>query len=607
MLELTLAACLALAPQDEPRTPDGTTSSRRTLDVNALRVAVTAQPEWFCLWTPLTEPHVTGEERMDGPTFPSWYERSDDAVDFLRSELTRLAAPLLGDSDHLECWLYDSDLTASGTEAGHVALERVLAATERWLTRRWSVELIELPRASVALLRAPILSASDVDTLLTSAPPSATRSRIATPRRNARFAELRRQSFVYDGDVTYIDKGGLSLDPMIGVAEWGRDTLVQVLSRSGGGALVVVGTWGGEPIGEPRFVQPHVGQECTIELLEGAVFQGFGSGVVPDGGALALAPCGPDGVVLLVRVTRIDDHAPPAGALFVGLGAATFGGWMATAHRMPAPVPSGGEWTPSDSLYGFEEGSPAPEQSDDPSELLQRIRDVWVERGERGAIASLGSEALVVGEPHALASARELVRVTGKRTEVTYGIELRFGEVSSGLARGLIAGAAVPVAMVEPLLVALGPEQRWLGASTSGTGVQWMAARELAYIQDFDIEVGMGGITLPDPIYATVTDGASAACRVLPMRDERLLVSLELRRRALERPVRTAPAMLSPRAPTVSTPSVIGILELPEAEKRDLAVNLPVRRDTWTVAEVATRGARAEVVLVRVSEAALPW
>ncbi len=360
MQMLAFAACLALAAQDDPRTPEEATSSRRTLDVSALRVAVTAQPGWYCLWAPLSQPWLVAEDRTDVPTFPSWYEQSADAVKFLDSELQRLAAPLLGDSDFLECWLSEAELTASGTEAGHAALERVLAATERWLTRRWSVELIELPRAAIAVLRAPIMTASEVDALLAAAPPRATRSRIATPRRSARFEELRRQSFVYDGDVSYLDSGGLTLDPRIGVAEWGRDTLVQVLSRSGGGALVAVGTWGGDPVGEPRFVQPHVGQECTIELLEGAVFQGFGSGVVPDGGALALAPCGPDGGVFLVRVTRVEDHAPPAGTLFVGLGAATFGGWLATAHHMPGPVPSGGEALVYDSLYGFEEGSPAP-------------------------------------------------------------------------------------------------------------------------------------------------------------------------------------------------------------------------------------------------------
>ena len=142
-------------------------------------------------------------------------------------------------------------------DAGLAVFERTVAMVERWATRRWSVELIDLPPVAAAALDSALLTAREVDELLAAHPPSASRVRLATPRRAARFEELRNESFICDADVVHEVTSGMAAVPRIGVARWGRDTIVQVHSRSPATAFVDAFTWGGEPDGEAAQAAQH--------------------------------------------------------------------------------------------------------------------------------------------------------------------------------------------------------------------------------------------------------------------------------------------------------------------------------------------------------------
>lgn len=576
------------------------------VDLTGLRTALEPATDWFVTWTPLSEPWFSPEDSLEQPRLANWLEEPRHAEHFLPHDLERLAAAAAEGPVVLEFGRRGADYTLIADEVGRQVFESTVQLVERWASRRWSIELLDLPPEAASALDSAVLSAGEVDALVALHAPRVSRTRIATPRRAARFEELRKQSYIGDCDVDYIDSG-LSPDPQIYIARWGRDTHVRVHSRSSSSAFVDVETWGGEPDDATRHVRPYLDRALEIELLSGSLFQASGSGVVPNGGALVLAPSGSGSCTLLVRVTRIDGELADEGAVALGLGGLSGVRWMMPAYRLPGPVPSGGEQVRHDSIYGLgdEDSLPLPIERFHSADLLTTVRNVWAQRGLRGALAQLGGEVLAVGEPAALAMLEERIRAANRQGERTFTIELRFGEMPPAATRGLVVGAAVPTALVERLVAELAPGTRFIGVAAAGGGVQWTNAHESQCLCDFDVEVGMG-VTLPDPIITRISSGASAACRVRPMHGERLLVSIELRRRVLRQPIRRVFPLVAPTAILGSPGPVIAQLELPESDSLDLALNVTVPPAQWTVLELATRGGRAEIVLLRVTEEPLP-
>jgi hypothetical protein len=590
-------------PPDDPAPP----ATRRAVDLSGLRAALEPAADWFVTWTPLSERWSSPEDALDEPRLANWLEEPRHAERFLPLDLERLAASAAEGPIELELSHRGADYTLLADEAGSQEFERTVRLVERWASRRWNIELIDLAPAAASALDSAVLTAGEVDALLALREPRAARARIATPRRAARFEELRRQSYIGDCDIDYIDSG-FAPEPVIDIARWGRDTHVRVHSRSRSSAFVDVETWGGEPDGTTRHVRPYLDRALEIELPSGSLFQTSGSGVVPDGGALVLAPSGSDGGTLLVRVTRIDEELAEADGVELGLGGFPGVRWMMPAYRLPGPVPSGGENVHRDSFYGLddEETRQMPIDRFDPVDLLATVREDWAERGLRGALAQLGGEVLAVGEPKALKLLEEQVRIASYQGERTFTFELRFGEVPADATRGLVVGTAVPTAVLGRLVAELATGARFIGAAAAGGGVLWTNARESQCLYDLDIELGMGGITLPDPVITRISSGSSAACRVRPLHGDRLLVSMELRRRVLREPVRRALDVVAPTAVLGSPDPIVAELDLPEADNLDLALNVSVLPATWTVLELATRGGRADVVLLRVTEEPLP-
>ncbi len=247
------------------------------------------------------------------------------------------------------------------------------------------------------------------------------------------------------------------------------------------------------------------------------------------------------------------------------------------------------------------------------SELLTSVRVEWRTLGLLGCAVPLGAEVFAAGEPEALALLRERARVANRTGEHTFSFDLRFGDVPADVVRGLVVGTPLAEAAAARLVDELGAGGRFLGVAAAGGGALWTDAHQTSFVQDCDIELGMSGISLPDPYVGLLTTGVSAACSARPMHaasptlGNRLLVSLELRRRAPLGPIRQVRALTAPYgAPDTSGPVVV-TMDLPESELHSLALTLPVVPARWTLVDLATRGARAEVVLVRVSELPTPW
>ncbi len=308
LLSLAICAPSARAAQD----------AASTVDLEALTAALRPAEEWFVLGPPLSPYWCPPEEAQQKPWLANGQEVDGDVADILRFRLPELAATLAeGAGEH----------DSSDAAAAEARAARLL---ERWATRRWCVDLIELPREAAATLDSALLSPSDVDALLARFPDVATRTTLATPRRAARFDERRRLSYIQDFEIDY-GSGGLHPDPCVGVARFGRDTRVRVHSRSRTSHFVDVCTSGGEPDGPGRTLRIFEGEWPVLDLPEAVYFVGAASAVVVDGGALVLAPCGVDGGVTLVRVTRVDDGPEDAGTASIGLG-----GFANVRHSWPA-------------------------------------------------------------------------------------------------------------------------------------------------------------------------------------------------------------------------------------------------------------------------------
>lgn len=613
MTALAAASVLCALAQDRPQ--DEALPTRRAIDLTTLRRALEPATHWSVFWSPLAEPERTPGDFMDGPLLAHGCESSGDVTELLARDLEKLASALASDPADVSVFSLEPVATVVADDAGMARLARAMALVEAWATRRWTVELLELPPEAARGLDAALLTAAETDALLAVYPARGAESRLVTPRRPARFEALRLAPFVADVDVDTGTVTGLVADPRVGVARWGRDTLVEVRSRSRNSTFVDVRTWGGEPTGPPRLQRPYPAHPVELELPRGSLFKGVGSGVVPDGGALVLSPSGSDGGVTLVRVRRIEGLAgeltgnPEVLTLGLGGWPGTRGMWA--AHRLAGPAPSGGEEVTFDALYGYESGEregPALSARDVDEDLLA-VRDRWLELGLRGAVTRLGCEVLAIGEQPALALLHDHVRAPLERGERTFTFDLRFGAVPRDVARGLAVGAEVRAERLAPALEALADDTRLLGAAAADAGVLWTAGHEARFVHDLDVELSMGGASLPDPIVATLTTGFSAACRAVPMHGDALLVSFELRRRALVS-MRSADVTLTAAPPGGGTP-VGAWIDLPTTEGRDVAATLSLRPGAWTVIALesphgAPEGA-AELALLRVTEMPRVW
>jgi len=459
--------------------------------------------------------------------------------------LQRIAEQFSGEP--VDAHVDGQELVVEGDESAQRAARRALEVVERWLGRAWSVDLVELPCGALdaATNRATgsVLSTREVDALLAAYPSAVSTARRATTRRVARFSRERHVPHLYDHDVEVSAIEGVT-DPMIVVPRWGRDAVVWLAPHLDGRVLVSCLWRPGEPLGEPRLRQMYGPDHPPIELASGSGSQRAGSAFLEDGVALVLMDGsderregGLNHGPLLVRVRAADGNEPGApDVAFFGLGAGDRPPSWVPGPYLNRPEPSGG-WVPfNDSLDGDvqsdQNGAPLfARNALDLSTLLENVRAAWKEAELTGVIERLGTEALAVGPPEALAIACDLLTTRLAPKARSFAVDVRVCVVERNSIQGLTVGAPLPEA--HPLLDST--FERRLGVTALGNAIGLTSAHSWMIIGDVDVEIAQA-ISLGDPVPGVVDSGSSFRAQVVPRIDGRFVLGLQLLERTVAPP-----------------------------------------------------------------------
>jgi hypothetical protein len=586
---------LALAAQDPAP------AAEHRFDLRALELLARASREDFDPRRPLEAPSIK-ELEFDSGRFDltldddsSQFEGDGDASDRSRSEdlwreiVPAVAAHFLGEP--LESRLEGCELVVVGDDRARAAARLGLALVERWMGRAWSLELIELPGAALDDVERAVLGPSEVDALLAAHPPVRRVQRRATTRRAARFEFDRLSPLVYLYDVEISDGGRGLTDPQVYVVRWGTDALAWVVPHLDGRAIVSCMWRSGEPLAEPRLSYVYGAGHRPIELAQGSGSRRIGSALLVDGGAFLLADGADQSLErglahgpLLVRLRALqDDHAGEEQAAFLGLGALQrvrprtprphlAGPQSSDVQDRSADAPRGRPWP------AFDEASDA-SNTVDLSDVLDEVRQAWEDAGMDATIVRLGTEALAVGPPEALALARAHLEARAEPHARTYTVELREGRVAPELADGLVTGR--PIESSHPILHALAG--RKLGAFAAGDALELTACHSWMYLKDLQ-PLEATGVELGWPIIGVVDSGTVLAARALPREDGSPLLGLQFQKQEVTPPPFPIAEAVSLRSATPDgTQTIVCELERPVCTASEHVGTWPASPGIWTV------------------------